>query len=94
MLNFYEELYTSKNIQNEKIESYLSEINEIPKLGNDDAQLFPSYEGCKEAVNNMKKEKSPGLDCLLSEFYQCFWDDIGPFFYKAIQDSFHKGEPS
>lgn len=59
-----------------------------------DAQLFPSYEGCKEAVNNMKKEKSPGLDCLPSEFYQCFWDDIGPFFDKAIQDSFYKGEPS
>lgn len=90
MLNFYGELYTSKNIQNEKIESYLSKINEIPKLDNDDAQLFPSYEGCKEAVNNMKKEKSPGLDCLPSEFYQCFWDDIGPFFYKAIQDSFYK----
>lgn len=38
MLNFYEELYTSKNIQNEKIESYLSEISESPKLDYDDAQ--------------------------------------------------------
>lgn len=99
MLNFYEELYTSKNIRNENIESYLSEINEIPKykLDNDDAQLlefFPSYEECKEAVNNMKKEKSPGLDGLPSEFYQCFWDDIGPFLYKAIKDSYHKGELS
>lgn len=47
MLNFYQELYTSKNIQNEKILLFLSQINDIPKLDNDDTQLlklFPSYE--------------------------------------------------
>lgn len=63
MLNFFEELYTSKNIQNENIELYLSEIYEIPKLDNDDAQLFEllhSYEECKAAVYNMSKEKSHG----------------------------------
>lgn len=46
MLNFYQELYTSKNIQNEKFEPYLSQINEIPNFDNDDTQLlqlFPSY---------------------------------------------------
>lgn len=56
MLNLYQELYTSKNIQNEKIESYLSQINEIPKLDNDNTQLLELY--VLEAVNNIKR-KSP-----------------------------------
>lgn len=42
----------------------------------------------------MKKEKSPGLDGLPSEFYQCFWDVIGPFFYKALKEIFQRGEMS
>lgn len=39
-----------------------------------------SYEECREAINIMKKEISPGLDGLPSEIYQCVWDVIGPFF--------------
>lgn len=31
-------------------------------------ELFLSYEECKEAVNNIKKEKSLGLDGLPSVF--------------------------
>ena len=37
----------------------------------------------------MKKEKSPGLDGLPSEFYQCFWKQLGPLFYKALNDIFN-----
>lgn len=86
MLMFYQNLYTSKNIPIENINTYLSEISENPTLNNDDRNYldnFPLYEECREAVNNMKKEKSPGLDGLPCEFYQCFWDLIGPFFLQS-----------
>ena len=46
---------------------------------------FSSYEECKDAVNNMKKEKSPGLDGLPSEFYQTVLSDIGFKFYEALK---------
>ena len=70
MITYYQILYTTQNISSVKIAEYLSEIN-IPKLKESDKHMldeFPSYEECKHAVNNMKKEKSPGLDGLPSEF--------------------------
>ena len=33
---------------------------------------FPFYEECKDAVNNMKKKKTPGLDGLPSKFIKPF----------------------
>ena len=92
---FYQNLFTSKNIPIENINTYLSEISENPTLNNDDRNYldnFPSYEECREAVNNMKKETSPGLYGLPCELYQCFWDIIGPFFYKALNEIVKRGE--
>lgn len=41
-----------------------------------------SYKECRGAVN--KKKKSPGLDGLPSEFYQCLWGIIGFFFFTKL----------
>lgn len=65
MLNFYQDLYTRKNIQNENIQSYLSQIMKFLSLDYDDTQLlelhvYPSYEECKEAVNKQKRKSSLG----------------------------------
>ena len=50
--------------------------------------MFPLYDECKEAVKTLKKEKSPGIDWLPNEFYQTFWEELGPYFYKALNDIF------
>ena len=55
---------------------------------------FPSYEECKDAVNNMNKENSPGLDGLPSEFFQTFWSEIGFIFYEALKDIYYQIEMS
>ena len=55
---------------------------------------FPSYDECKDAVNNMKKENSPGLDGLPSEFFQTFWSEIGFIFYEALKDIYYQIEMS
>ena len=47
-------------------------------------ELFPTYDECTEAVKTLKKEKYPGIDGLSSEFYQTFWEELGPYFYKAL----------
>lgn len=88
MFKFYQSLYASKNIDNKIIDDYLSEIN-VPVIGEDNKRMldkFPTFEECTEAVNSMKHDKSPGLDGLPSEFYQCFWNVIGPYFYDALKD--------
>ena len=81
MCSFYEKLYTSKNINDVDIDDYLSNI-EIPSLSSVDKEYcdeFPTLEECRDAVFNMKPNKSPGLDGLPSEFYKCMWDSIKNF---------------
>lgn len=70
-------------IPNESIAAFLQEINENLKLNNDDRNILDklsSYKECRGAVN---KKKSPGLDGLPSEFYQCLWGIIVHFFLQS-----------
>ena len=39
---------------------------------------------CSDAVNEMKLNKSPGLDGLSVEFYRTFWDSLNIFLLKPI----------
>jgi hypothetical protein len=39
----------------------------------------------------IKHNKSPGLDGLPGEFYQTFWNELRPYFYNSlIQTFYHK----
>ena len=56
MQSFYSDLYTSNKISEEKIENYLSELVNLPKINNENIlalELFPTYDKCKEAVKNL-----------------------------------------
>ena len=53
MQSFYSDLYTSKNISDEKIENYLFKLVNLPKINNENIlalELFPTYDECTEAV--------------------------------------------
>lgn len=53
--SFHNELYTIKNILDEKIEQYLSEMDDLLKLNNEDKKLieaFRTYEEYKDDVSN------------------------------------------
>ena len=39
------------------------------------------------AVQNMKKNKIPGPDRIISEFYQIYWPLIGPIFKQIINNN-------
>ena len=85
MCNFYEKLYTSRNIRNENIDIYLSSLDNISCLSNEDkifCDTFPTLKECETAVNEMKTNKSPGIlvDGIPNEFYKKFWNDINYLF--------------
>lgn len=71
------ELYRSKNISSSDIEKYILNSN-IIRLSENVKNTwlycgqFPSLKECRDNVMNMKHNKSPGLDGLPVEFYQCF----------------------
>ena len=96
MINYYTNLFKTTNIPTDKILTYLDNI-EVPMLNKKDKSMldeFPTFEECKNAVLDMKEEKSPGLDGIPCEFYQCFWNIIGPIFYAALKEVFKQKEMS
>ena len=97
MCNFYEKLYTSRNIRNEDIDIYLSSLENISCLSNDDktfCETFPTIRECETAVNEMKTNKSPGIDGIPNEFYKKFWNDINNLFYNALREIYDNNEMS
>ena len=44
------------------------------------------------ALKNMKKNVSPGLDGLTTEFYICFWSRLKETIVKAYNESYREGK--
>ena len=78
-----------------KITSYLKNKN-IPRvLCNNEKQSCEGYitvAECCEVVTKLKKNKSPGLDGLPSEFYDVFFPRIGEFLVQVYNEAFNEGE--
>ena len=55
-----------------------------------------SLEELTNALNDMKKGKTPGSNGFPIEFFRCFWLELGPFLYRAMHEAFKKnnGLPS
>ena len=94
MCNFYEKLYDTQNINNSDIENYLRDTNIKCLTDNikDKCDQFPTLDECKETVMDMKHNKSPGLDGLPAEFYQCFWDQLSELFFEMLTEIFRMNE--
>ena len=43
------------------------------------------------ALKGLQTGKSPGSDGLSTEFYLCFWDDLGDFLLSVLNECFHAG---
>ena len=66
---FYENLFKSKNIDNNKIADYLKDVKLESKLSMDEAKLCEndlSPEECLSVVNNMKKNPQVMMAYLLN----------------------------
>ena len=95
MCKFYEDLYTSKSVDNNDIDSYLQSLHLENVLTQEEktyCDSFPSIEECTAAVSNLKNNKSPGLDGLTSEFYKFFWSDMKCLFYHALKEIYDNKE--
>ena len=78
--NFYQNLFQSQNIDNKKVDDYLSNFKP-PNLTKEDQEAmdrFISEEEVKEAIKNLNIKKSPGDDGITLEFYQTFTHTLAP----------------
>ena len=96
-VGFYEKLYSKENINDNDIKSYLNDINDNKKLNDNERE---SLEGkitdkeCKEAIQKMKNNKSPGSDGLPVEFYKVFWPEIKKTLIDSLNYAYDNGQLS
>ena len=91
---FYEQMYTSKEIPQEDITNYLTNMPVTNTLSNDDLMKCEgdiTEEECYEALKQMNIGKSPGDDGLPVEFYRTFWDHIKKPLIACYKCSFEQG---
>ena len=43
---------------------------------------------CDKVINNLKKNKSPGIDGLTAEFYICFWHELKEILIDSYNESY------
>ncbi len=95
--SFYQDLYKTKNPNPDNIRQYLNSIQFNKTLSEEKKVVCEGLitkEECFDAVKTLKKNKSPGLDGLPSEFYQTFWPDISDLLVNVFNESFKEGKLS
>ncbi len=93
--DFYDDLFSSLNINQDTINEYLGKANINIKLSDSqksDCDMDFDEKEIKNVVNRLKPNKSPGIDGIIPEFYKEFWDIIKKPFMSMVQDTYIHGE--
>lgn len=92
--SFYAKLYAEENNKSpDEMVEYISNTNTKHKLTKDESRNCDGYitlEELTSAVNNIKPNKSPGMDGLSANFYKTFWNELGPMLLKVFNTSYDK----
>ena len=76
------------------IETYFQSLpseNILDDINSAKCERIVSYNECEKSLNKMKKNKSPGLDGLTTEFYQTFWQVIGNLLIDVYNENHENG---
>ena len=90
--DYYIRLFSSQPLDENVQRQFLSSLE--CKLSDDDANSCEgelTIEECTYALNQMPKNKSPGVDGLPAEFYVRFWNLLGPDLVQVYNSSFSYG---
>jgi exonuclease III len=88
---YYQDLYQSKNIDPQTMFNYLSKIN-IPKISKDSNEICEAEISIPEiikAIEDLSKDKAPGIDGLTAEFYKTFKIQLAPILQNLYKCIYH-----
>jgi hypothetical protein len=92
--HFYNNLYRKKIEYTDSEFHYFADIDDAPKLDENEATLLEGIITLSEAGNVLKcmsNNKSPGSSGFTAEFYKMFWKKIGTFVVRSLNESFFRG---
>ena len=89
-IKFYEQLYTKDDAVSFKRKAKSNKI--LTKEQGDSLETSLSIDELGLALKDSKRNKSPGPDGLMADFYMMFWNKLKFIIFEAFQDSFCKGK--
>ena len=94
--DFYQCLYRKGDISDIQMQNIINEIHNVKFTDDEryDLEKDISDEEISRALNQMKRNKSPGMDGLTVEFYRKFWPLIKDDFVDVIKECYKRGELS
>ena len=93
-MKYYKNLYRDPDITDEKINEYFQQVKpqkQLKKREADSCGNPVTTTELRKVVKSLKKNKSPGLNGLTSEFYQIFWTKLEPIYLNMLEESLLKG---
>jgi len=91
---FYKNLYSSKHKDIKPCFDHYTPDLKLCELEAEILEVDISLEECKEALDDLPANKTPGSDGLTAEFYKRFWDVLHEMFFESLQYSLLFGELS
>ena len=91
--DYYEQLYSNKMDNLEKMGRFLEKFN-LPRLNHEEIEIVNNPITCTEieaVIKNLPKNKSPGWNDFIGEFYQTFRDELMPILLKLFQNIEEEG---
>ncbi len=82
--DFYKELYKAESCDTECTEDLLKDLPQLEEIQKKILDNLITFQELTEAMRELSKGRLPGIDGLPVEFYQQFWDLMGPDLYEAI----------
>lgn len=89
---FYSDLYSSK-FCHQSATNFFNSLSHIKQINKEDCSLCDapiSLSEITESINNLKINKSPGVDGLSAELYKVFKQKLAPFLHKMFLESIEK----
>ncbi len=90
---YYEELFSTQGIDEHEKNKLLECVTaKVRKEDKEECDKEISEEEIIDAINMLKRKKSPGIDGLVNEFYKVFKEKISGILKEVYQEIFRKKE--
>jgi exonuclease III len=91
---YFETLYSERPVQEIDLQEYSQTLPKLTDMEADQLEGLITLAEASNALKNMTNGKSPGSDGITVDFLKFFWNQLGTFVVRSLNEGFHRGEMS